>query len=70
VVYLQQIAEKEFQDPMWDRNLKPTIAIQVLGYDTNRAHGMKGKIPDNLIARVKNNPLPENQFIKHYVMIE
>ncbi len=69
-VYSQQIAEKEFQDPMWYRNLKPTIAIQVLGYDTNRVHGMKDKVPDNLIERVKNNPLPENQFMKHYLMTD
>ena len=68
--YSQQISEQEFRDPMWYRNLNPTIAIQVLGYDTNRARGMHDKISDNLIERVKNNPMQENQFMKHYVMTD
>jgi|JI6StandDraft_1071083.scaffolds.fasta_scaffold97670_2 predicted transposase/invertase (TIGR01784 family) len=68
--YSQQLSEKELQDPMWYRNLKPTIAIQVLGYDTNRALGIKDKVPDSLIERAKNNPLPDDQFMKHYIMTD
>ena len=68
--FVQQLSEKEFQDPMWYRNLNPTIAIQVLGYDTNRALGIKDKISDSLLERAKNNPLAEDQFMKHYVMTD
>ena len=68
--YSQQLPEKEFQDPMWYRNLNPTIAIQVLGYDTNRCLGIKDKVSDSLIERAKNNPLPDGQFMKHYVMTD
>lgn len=66
--YSQQLQEKEFLDPMWYRNLKPTIAIQVLGYDSNRALGIKDHISDSLLERAKAHPLPDNQFMKHYVM--
>lgn len=68
--YSQQISEEAFRDPMWYRNLNPTIAIQVLGFDTNRARGIGDKIADSLIERVKNNPLQDNQFMKHYVMTD
>lgn len=68
--YSQQLSEEDYKDPMWYRNLKPTIAIQVLGYDSNRAKGIRDKIPDNLVARVKDNPLQNNQFIKHYMMTD
>ena len=68
--YAQQLPEKEFQDPMWYRNLKPTIAVQVLGYDTNRSLGIKDKISDSLIERARNNPLPEGHFMKHYLMTD
>ena len=66
--YSQQLSETELQDPMWYRNLKPTIAIQVLGYDTNRSLGIKDKISDSLVERARSNPLPEGQFMKHYLM--
>ena len=66
--YSQQLSDQEFSDPMWYRNLNPTIAIQVLGYDSNRATGLKDKISDSLLERTKNNPLPESQFMKHYMM--
>jgi predicted transposase/invertase (TIGR01784 family) len=69
-VYSQQLPEQELRDSMWYRNLNPTIAIQVLGYDSNRARGLKDKISDSLIERAKNNPLPENQFMKHYMMTD
>jgi len=69
-VYSQQLPEQELNDPMWYRSLNPTIAIQVLGYDSNRARGLRDKISDNLIERVKNNPLPENQFMKHFLMTD
>jgi len=68
--YSQQLPEAEFQDPMWYRNLNPTIAIQVLGYDSNRALGIKDKISDSLVERAKNNPLPEDHFMKHYMMTD
>ncbi len=68
--YSQQLSETELQDPMWYRNLKPTIAIQVLGYDTNRALGIKDKISDSLVERARSNPLPEGQFMKHYLMTD
>lgn len=68
--YSQQISEQEFRDPMWYRNLKPTIAVQVLGYDSNRVRGVQDTIPDNLIERVRNNPMPDDQFIKHYIMTD
>jgi predicted transposase/invertase (TIGR01784 family) len=68
--FVQQIAEKDFKDPMWYRNLNPTIAIQVLGYDSNRCLGLKDDIPDSLLERAKQNPLPEGQFIKHYIMTD
>jgi len=68
--FSQQLSETELQDPMWYRNLKPTIAIQVLGYDSNRALGIKDKISDSLLERAKSNPLPEGQFMKHYLMTD
>ena len=69
-VYSQQLPEQELSEPMWYRNLNPTIAIHVLGYDSNRARGLKDKISDSLIERAKNNPLPETQFMKHYLMTD
>jgi predicted transposase/invertase (TIGR01784 family) len=68
--FTQQLTEEECEDPMWYRNLKPTIAIQVLGYDSNRATGIKDKVSDTLLERVKNNPLPEGHFMKHYMMTD
>lgn len=68
--YSQQISEDEFRDPMWYRNLNPTIAIQVLGYDSNRARGIDDKIPDTLVARAKDKPMAKDQFLKHYLMTD
>ncbi len=71
VTYGGQIPEEEFEDPMWYKNLKPVIAIQVVGYDSNRARGFKNeKIPDGLLSRVKDNPLPEGKFMKHFLLTD
>ncbi|MGV8948904.1 MAG: Rpn family recombination-promoting nuclease/putative transposase [Candidatus Paracaedibacter sp.] len=66
----QQLSEQELQDPMWYRNLKPTIGIQVLGYDSNRVIGLKDSIPDNLLEQAKAHPLPDGQYMKHYIMTD
>lgn len=66
--YSSQIEEKKFKDKTWYLSLKPVIGLQVLDYDTNRVRGITGEIPDILIDRVKSNPLPDNEFMKHYLM--
>lgn len=68
--FVQQLSEKELEEPIWYKNLKPIIAIQVLGYDTNRVLGIKDNIPDDLLERAKSNPLPKGQFIKHYMLTD
>jgi len=68
--YARQISEEEFQDPMWYRNLHPVIAIQVLGYDTQRCLGIHDKIPDSLVERAKKHPMQVGQFMKHYILTD
>lgn len=69
--YSRQLEEREFEHLTWYEKLKPTIAIQILGYDTNRVLGIKDQgIPDSLIERARNSPMPEGQFMKHYLLTD
>jgi hypothetical protein len=69
--YSRQLPEKEFENLTWYEKLKPTIAIQILGYDTNRVLGIKDEnISDSLLERARDNPLPEGQFMKHYLLTD
>jgi hypothetical protein len=65
--YGRQLSEKQLQQRDWFLSLKPTIAIQVLDYDTNRAKGLQDKqgIIDSLPDRVKANPMKYGEPIKH-----
>lgn len=66
--YGRQLSEKQLQQREWFLSLKPTIAIQVLDYDTNRARGLQDKqgIIDSLPSRVKANPMKDGDPIKHF----
>jgi len=66
--YGRQLPEKQLQQRDWFLSLKPTIAIQVLDYDTNRARGLQDKlgISDSLPNRVNANPMKDGDPIKHF----
>jgi len=68
--YASQIGEENFKDKLWYLKLKPVIALQVLDYDTNRVTGLKEEsgVIDTLLQRVRTNPLPEKDFVKHFLM--
>lgn len=66
--YGRQLSEKQLKQRDWFLSLKPTIAIQVLDYDTNRVRGLQDKqgIRDSLPDRVKANPMKDGEPIKHF----
>lgn len=67
--YGRQLTEAQMKSHDWYRSLKPTIALQVLDYDSNRIRGIKdASIEDTQVERVKENPLPEGEYVKHYAM--
>lgn len=66
--YGRQLSEKQLQQREWFLSLKPTIAIQVLDYDTNRARGLQDKqgITDSLPSRVNTYPMKAGNSVKHF----
>ncbi|MDP3936124.1 MAG: PD-(D/E)XK nuclease family transposase, partial [Alphaproteobacteria bacterium] len=68
--YGRQLSEAEMRTKDWYRSLKPTIAVQVLDYDSNRIRGIKDRegIEDTQVKRVREHPLPKGDYIKHYTM--
>eukprot|EP00297_Palpitomonas_bilix_P013039 CAMPEP_0113884056 /NCGR_PEP_ID=MMETSP0780_2-20120614/9996_1 /TAXON_ID=652834 /ORGANISM="Palpitomonas bilix" /LENGTH=296 /DNA_ID=CAMNT_0000871535 /DNA_START=117 /DNA_END=1007 /DNA_ORIENTATION=+ /assembly_acc=CAM_ASM_000599 len=55
--------------PKKDWFYEPRIALQVLDYDSNQLRGIAHeKVEDLLKIRSEKNPLPERQYVKHYVM--
>jgi hypothetical protein len=73
--YAKQLSARELEQTHWYRLLRPTIAIQVLDFDTNRARGIIGirgrddrELIDTLVERAKQNPLPMGEYIKDYAM--
>ena len=68
--YSRQLSEKELSTEDWYIKLKPVIALQILDYDTNRIRGLKAVVPDTLVTRVREHPLPEGEFIKHYMLTD
>jgi predicted transposase/invertase (TIGR01784 family) len=68
--YSSQLSESVLNGPDWYSQLKPVIALQVLDYDSQRVRGIKSHVPDNLVARVKFNPMMDGQYLKHYVLTD
>ncbi|MBA4249094.1 MAG: hypothetical protein C0432_00005, partial [Candidatus Puniceispirillum sp.] len=73
--YSKQLSDHDLKQKEWYRLLRPTIALQVLDFDTNRAKGISGikgregqELVDTLYERAKANPLPVGQYIKNYTM--
>ena len=73
--YSKQLSARELEQNNLYRLLRPTIAIQVLNFDTNRAKGIKGikgrdgeELIDTLVERAQKNPLPLGEYIKDYAM--
>jgi hypothetical protein len=73
--YSNQLRDKDLKSKEWYRLLRPTIALQILDFDTNRAQGNSGiegrdrrELVDKLYERSKTNPLPIGQYIKDYTM--
>jgi predicted transposase/invertase (TIGR01784 family) len=66
--YSRQLSERDLSDKDWYKRLKPTVALQILDYDSNRARGLQGD--DSLIFRVKDNPLKTGEYTKHYQMLD
>lgn len=66
--YSGQLKGKKYKKDDWFRHLKPVIALQVVGYDSNASKGITAPpgSKDFLLERAQENPLPEGQFIKHY----
>lgn len=67
--YSRQLSDKELSTKDWYMKLKPVIALQILDYDTNRIRGLKAVVPDTLVARVREHPLPEGE-LKHYMLTD
>lgn len=71
--YASQLNEKELQETKWYSLLRPTIAIQVLDYDTNK---IRGKLPGTkededskkTLQQVRQYPLAEGQYTKNFMM--
>lgn len=69
--YHLQLSEKELNLEDWYLKLKPVISLQLLDYDTNRIRGISSSdLVDTLVERVKQHPLPEDQFTKHYILTD
>jgi predicted transposase/invertase (TIGR01784 family) len=68
--YSSQLSERVLNGPDWYSQLKPVIALQVLDYDSQRVRGIKSHVPDDLVARVKSNPMMDGQYVKHYVLTD
>jgi len=73
--YSKQLSNKDLKQKEWYRLLRPTIALQILDFDTNRAQGISGitgrdgrELVDTLYERAKANPLPVGQYMKDYTM--
>lgn len=67
--YAQQVPEEMFQEITGYKSLKRVLAIQVLDYDTNRVRGIQDPdLRDTLVKRVWDNPLPDGEFIKHFLL--
>ncbi len=70
-VFSRQLSEKELEKQTWYKGLMPTYAVQILGYDSNRAKGIEDEeIDDALLKKAKEHPILPNQFIKHFKMTE
>lgn len=69
--YGRQLSEAQMKSHDWYRSLKPTIALQVLDYDSNRIQGIKDdNVEDTQVQRVKTHPLVKGDYIKHYSMTD
>ncbi|HQS93480.1 MAG TPA: Rpn family recombination-promoting nuclease/putative transposase [Alphaproteobacteria bacterium] len=70
-VFSRQLSEKELEQPTWYKGLMPIYAVQILGYDSNRARGIKEEeVEDTLLTRIKDHPMHPDQFIKHFKMTD
>ncbi|MBT4879533.1 MAG: hypothetical protein HON43_00990 [Alphaproteobacteria bacterium] len=69
--YSRQIDTKALNQSDWYRSLRPTYAIQVLNYDSNRLRGIKDSVlEDTQTERTRSHPMADNQYLKHYVMTD
>lgn len=63
----RQLTDAQMQSDAWYTHLKPVIAVQVLGYDSNRVVGIKStNVADTLKVRVEARPMRKKQFMKKY----
>jgi predicted transposase/invertase (TIGR01784 family) len=69
--YGRQLSETQMKSHDWYRSLKPTIALQVLDYDSNRIQGITDdKVEDTQVQRVRDHPLEKGDYFKHYFMTD
>jgi hypothetical protein len=61
----RQLSEREFLANNWGINQKPAIALQILGYQTNRIHGLTAEVGDTSVDKVNKNHLPKEKFMNH-----
>jgi flagellar biosynthesis/type III secretory pathway protein FliH len=56
----------------WYYDIKKTYAIQILNYDTEKASGIEtvSGVDKKFIQRVTQYPLPEDCYMKHYIMTD
>lgn len=68
-IFVEQIRESHVTGHAeWEGCLRPAYGVHILGYDSNALRSWK--VSDPLAQRVKNNPLPEEDYIKHYRLQE
>jgi len=69
--FSRQLSEEALENKGWFEHLRPTYAVQILDYDTNRVRGITHSTKkDALVERVRDNPLDPGSFMKHYMMTD
>jgi len=65
--FAHQLTESELRNSKWYTNLKAVIALNIFDHDSNHAR-LKGF--SNMVERVREHPLKDKEFIKHYKLTD
>ena len=69
-IYSQQLRGSDLQSKKWYEYLKPVIALHSLDYDTKSVHVLGEDSDDEYVKSVRQFPMKEDQFIKHYLLTD
>jgi predicted transposase/invertase (TIGR01784 family) len=69
--FSNQISKDLFESGRWYEHLKKTYSVQIVDYNSNNIKGIKNKLAeDTLLERIKEHPMKQGDFMKHYVMTD